>query len=135
VPDAGEWFKDKAAKRLYILSAMFLPPMAAVARDDATTRAELRDAIVAIAVERWRPIHDGGLPDTLSDLVPRFLPTVPADPFDGKPLRYKKLKNGYCIYSIGPNLRDDGGKERPPPSAKVSSEDRTNYDIVFTVER
>lgn len=126
---------EEARHRLYIFSALFLPEMSGVPRRDAAARAELRDAIAAIAVERWRLIHQGALPDSLNDLVPAFLPAVPADPYDGKPLRYKKLKRGYCIYSIGPNLKDDGGKPRPRPSAKVPFEERNNYDIVFTVER
>jgi hypothetical protein len=128
-------FSDEARNRLDVLSAMLLPMISVVARRDATGRAELRDSIAAIAVERWRPKHDGALPDSLSDLVPKFLPAVPADPFDGKPLHYRKLKKGYCIYSVGPNLRDDGGNEMPPPSARKSNPGWTNYDIVFTVER
>lgn len=126
---------EEAMHRLDIFSAMFIPVLSGVPKRDANSRAELRDAIAAIAVERWRLAHQGALPDSLDDLVPAFLPAVPVDPYDGKPLRYKKLKKGYCIYSIGPNLRDDGGKARPRPSAKVPFEERNNYDIVFTVER
>ena len=126
---------DEATHRLDIFSAMMLPIMSGVPRRDANERAELRDAIAAIAVERWRLMHQDSLPHSLNDLAPAFLPSVPADPFDGKPLRYKKLKKGYCIYSIGPNLRDDGGKEMPPASARKSNPAWTNYDIVFTVDR
>jgi hypothetical protein len=135
VSDVDERIRDEAKKQLCILSAMFLPSAAGIAKRDAATRAELRDTIAAIAVERWRLMHNGSLPDSLSDLVPAFLPAVPEDPYDAQPLRYKKLKKGYCIYSIGPNLRDDGGKPRPRPSARVPFEERNNYDIVFTVER
>ncbi|HTV41997.1 MAG TPA: hypothetical protein VMF08_15545 [Candidatus Sulfotelmatobacter sp.] len=126
---------EEARNRLDMISALMLPTMSGIPRRDASERAELRDTITAIAIERWRLRHQGSLPDSLSDLVPMFLPAIPADPYDGKPLRYKKLKNGYCIYSIGPNLRDDGGKARLKPSAKVPFEERNNYDIVFTVER
>lgn len=31
---------------------------------------------------------EGKLPATLTDLVPHFLEAVPADPFDGSPIRY-----------------------------------------------
>jgi hypothetical protein len=37
---------------------------------------------------------------------------VPADPFDGQPLRLKKLDDGLVIYSVGPDLADDGGEVR-----------------------
>jgi len=55
------------------------------------------------------------------------------DPFDGKPLRFKRLANGYMIYSIGRDLHDDGGKEEPPSTTGVAKTE--NYDITFTVER
>jgi hypothetical protein len=44
-------------------------------------------------------------------------------PFDGQPLRYRKQDAGYVLYSIGPDLKDDGGK---PMNGKGG-------DIVFTV--
>ena len=51
---------------------------------------------------------------------------IPPDPFDGKPLRYKKLEKGYVVYSVGPDGNDDGGKERGLGD---------DYDIIFVVER
>jgi hypothetical protein len=63
--------------------------------------------------------------------VPTFLPAVPTDPFDGKPLRYKKLAKGYVVYSIGEDEVDNGGTEKN--SKGVSYVEGT--DITFTVER
>jgi len=68
----------------------------------------LRCAIVALAVERFRISH-GHWPDSLTSLVPEYLGKVPLDPFDGKPLRYRLLKDGVIIYSVGPDETDDGG--------------------------
>ncbi len=31
-------------------------------------------------------------------------------PFNGEPLHVKRLPQGWLVYSVGPNLRDDGGK-------------------------
>jgi hypothetical protein len=62
--------------------------------------------------------------------VPTYLAAVPTDPFDGQPLRYKKLAKGYIVYSVGENGKDDGGDQT------VSA--RTGWktpDITFTVER
>jgi len=43
---------------------------------------------------------------------------VPADPFDGKPLRLGHLPDGLVIYSVGPDKTDDGGKiDRSHPGA------------------
>jgi hypothetical protein len=63
----------------------------------------------ALAVERYRLAHTNCLPDDLSQLVPVYVRAIPADPFDGKPLRFKKLNPGFAIYSVGSDGRDDGG--------------------------
>jgi len=73
----------------------------------------LRSARVALAVQRYR-LTTGNLPDALADLVPTYLDTVPKDPFDSSELRYKKLRTGFVVYSIGEDGIDDGGKERLP---------------------
>jgi hypothetical protein len=80
----------------------------------------LRNASAAISIERYR-FANGKLPDHLDELVPVFLAAVPTDPFDGQPLRYKKLAKGYVVYSVGEDGKDDGGDEKK--------------DITFTVER
>ena len=36
--------------------------------------------------------------------------TAVATPFDGRPLRYRRLETGYVVYSVYENLVDDGGK-------------------------
>ncbi|MDB6064326.1 MAG: hypothetical protein JWR26_534 [Pedosphaera sp.] len=83
----------------------------------------------ALAIERYRLATQDRIPDKLDDLVPSLLPSVPADPFDGKPLRFKKLPKGYMVYSIGPDRKDDDGVERNPKKPGSAE------DITFTVER
>ena len=53
--------------------------------------------------------------------MPAFLPALPLDPFDGEPLRYKRMPDGIVIYSVGVDGKDDGGRilwtpGQPPPS-------------------
>jgi hypothetical protein len=92
--------------------------------------ARLRDAQAAIAIERSR-LATGKLPDQLGDLVPKFLPAVPADPFDGEPLRYRKLARGYVVYSVGEDMVDNGGAEKNSQGLSYAK----GADITFTVER
>lgn len=100
---------------------------------DAECHAALLAAKAALGVERYRLANHNQLPNSLEDLVPSFLAAEPIDPFDGKPLRFKKLAKGYVIYSVGPDGIDDGGKERKePPNADQKSE---NYDVTFIVDR
>jgi len=92
---------------------------------------QLRTAEAALAVERYRLVHPNALPDSLSQLVPQFLDTAPADPFDGKPLHFKKLSpKGYVVYSIGRNRQDDGGAPKPSGSKAEGP-----YDVTFAVRR
>lgn len=113
-----------------MLSQLTSGRVGAVLVADASNLAYMRVVQTALAIERWRLAHNGRLPDSLTDLVPGYLPTIPLDPFDEKPLRYKKSAQGYVVYSIGPDLIDDGGKERTYP-AKESD----HYDIVFSIAR
>ena len=71
------------------------------------TRREL--TIAALAVERHRRKH-GRLPARLADLVPEFVSAGPLDWMDGNPLRYRVNADGtFTLWSIGENLKDDGG--------------------------
>jgi len=66
-----------------------------------------------LALCGYRREHDQ-FPAALSDLVPEYLPTVPQDPFSGKPLVYHRTATGYLLYSIGPDGKDDGGRRVAP---------------------
>ena len=94
-----------------MLTNIVLPAVAHAVEASARDLAGLRNAQVAIAVERYRRANDGRRPDSLSDLVPQFLDAVPEDPFDGQPLRYRKLESGYVVYSVFNNRIDDGGTD------------------------
>jgi len=92
---------------------------------------QLRAAEAGLAVERYRLASSYALPDSLSQVVPKYLTAVPDDPYDGKPLRYKKLSpKGYVVYSIGRNRLDDGGTPRPG-GGKADGP----YDVTFAVRR
>jgi hypothetical protein len=70
-----------------------------------------RDALlVAIAVELYRR-DTGELPETLNRLVPDYLPSVPRDIADGRPIRYRQTgEDAYTLYSIGGDGDDDVGE-------------------------
>jgi len=65
--------------------------------------------VTAIALKRYQLKH-GNYPSDLKSLVPEFVPSVPLDPVDGQPLRYRLNSNGtFLLYSVGENGKDDGG--------------------------
>ncbi len=86
-----------------IFSAMLLPVEEKAAAKFVRLEAHRRTMLVALAVERYRWRHNGQLPDRLEQLAPDLLPTLPPDPFDDNPLRYKRLPAGFMVYSIGPD--------------------------------
>jgi hypothetical protein len=126
---------DKASSdsrhNYYLLSRLLLPGLAKAIVREAECTACMRLALTALAVEKFRRTR-GRTPENLNELAPQFLSAITTDPFDGAPLRYRRLKKGYVIYSIGSDSHDDGGREKPDD---WKSSDKTTYDITFTVER
>lgn len=67
-------------------------------------------ARVACALERRR-LAQGDYPESLGELSPRFIATVPHDIIGGQPLHYHRTdRGGYVLYSVGWNEKDDGGE-------------------------
>ncbi len=89
---------------------------------DAHVCARLRAAQLAIACERYRLVT-GDWPKSLSDLVPSYITAIPLDPYTGDHLLYRILPDGAAVYSVGKDLRDDGGKVLrmgiPPPDPGI----------------
>jgi len=82
-----------------------------------------------MAVERYRLKHDGALQTSLSDVSAELSGGVPEDPFDGQPLRYRKLSaGGYTVYSVGTDRKDDGGTVQGPDV-------KPPLDVVMTIAR
>ena len=100
---------------------------------NAEFEARCQAALTSLAIEQFRLRHAGQLPESLADLVPGILREAPRDPFDGQPMRYKRWLNGYCIYSVGKNGRDDGGVESG--STQARSPQVVGDDIAFCSER
>ena len=79
-------------------------------------------AETAIANIIYKQKH-GEYVDSLDQITPEILQALPIDPFTGKNYIYKKKARGFIVYSLGENLRDDGGLRR-----KAREKD---YDIVW----
>ncbi|MGB2864552.1 MAG: hypothetical protein WBC05_14585 [Sedimentisphaerales bacterium] len=122
--------KIQSTSKVHVLLHEIMPALSRATTLELRTIAHLRTADAALAAQRYR-LASGKFPDKLADLVPTYLQSVPEDPFDGNELRYKRLGPGFVVYSIGDDLSDDGGKEKPPRKTK----DSPNWDVTFIVER
>jgi hypothetical protein len=63
--------------------------------------------------------RNGSFPDSLTELVPEYLSEIPRDLMDGAPLRYRRTESGYDLWSIGSDLKDDGGMILPPKDSRA----------------
>lgn len=115
-----------------ILSGMLLPALAKAYAREMSASASLDCAIVGLALDRYRHDNSNALPESLAVLVPKYISFVPEDPWNGKSLVYRPLTQGFIVYSVGEDQKDDGGiekaKYRTGDSAKRS-------DLTFIVER
>ncbi len=94
---------------------------------------QLSCAETALAIERYRLKHDD-LPESLEMLVGEFIDRVPVDPFDGEPIRYRRLEEGgYAVYMIGKDGIDDGGLDKKQMSQKTGQKRPESHDWPFTV--
>jgi hypothetical protein len=96
-----------------------------IAALDLRTQAQLAMARTALAIERHR-LARGKVPEGLEELVPQYLEQVPVDPFDARPLRYRRTESGYLLYTILEDGQDNGGRER----VEVGSEEPRDWCFI-----
>lgn len=84
------------------------------AADHAALSGELttqkRDAVLAALAVTVHRLRTGSYPESLEQLVPGLLPSVPRDRYDGGRIKYRLAQQGPVLYSIGVDRKDDGGR-------------------------
>lgn len=94
----------------HIIARLILPSVSMVSSHALVLDARTQQALAALALERFFVKH-GRYPAALGELTPEFLPAIPNDPCDGKPLRYRTTPAGrYQLWSVGFDGKDDDGK-------------------------
>jgi hypothetical protein len=92
-----------------IYASLLLPAVEAATTAEDRTNSTLELTKIAAALSFYRVEH-GNYPDTLDQLVPTTLKSLPVDLFNLQPIIYKRNdKGGYLLYSVGPNGNDDRG--------------------------
>jgi len=83
------------------------------------------EALIACALERYR-LAKGVYPNSLADVAPAYIDEIPNDIMTGEPYHYRLGTDGqYLLYSIGWNLKDDGGTiafKKDSPKSKDDDE-------------
>jgi hypothetical protein len=73
-----------------------------------TAEARLRLLMTDLAIRQFQG-ERGVYPSRLAELVPEFLKALPRDPFGTNGFIYRTQTNGFLLYSVGPDGKDDGG--------------------------
>ena len=92
------------------LMQMLLPAVEQVRVATERVQGYRNGVLAGIAVHRYR-LANGSFPETINQLVPEFLESVPVDVITGDPLKYQLTDGEPVIYSVGADLDDDGGVE------------------------
>ena len=116
-PNAQEEIWDLA--KGYMLTNMLVPAVERMKVIHCEMIAEVHVTRAGLALLRHRQAHSV-FPQTLDDLGLRKL----TDPFTQEPLHYRVEGDGFVVYSMGEDLKDNGGSARQPKQ-------RTDYDLVW----
>lgn len=98
------------------VSSKFLPWLISKQKEWAENTAKLDDFKIALALKIYKA-EKGEYPNSLNILTPGYLPELPKDPFTGRDYIYRREADGFIVYSIGKNEKDEGGvynKEKLP---------------------
>jgi hypothetical protein len=105
-----EQLSRKAMSREFgkIMITSFFPAVRAVS--ETKHRVEARTVLdqVGFALTAYAADHRG-YPKELAALAPHYIERVPADPINEQPLHYERRPDGFVLYSVGSNGKDDGG--------------------------
>lgn len=104
----------------FLFSGMTLGIGSGATRKALELETQRRLMIVAIALQRHQLRHSA-FPEQLEELRPDLLASVPADPMDGKPMRYRRRPDGSpLLYSVGFDGQDNGGDASLPEGDQQS---------------
>ena len=110
---------EQTRSRLHVVTAMIVPAIARVKQVYWEMVTQMHIARAGLAVLQDKNAR-GAFPQTLEGLKLKDL----GDPFSNGPLIYRPAANGFILYSIGPDQKDNNGS---PPQKKQ----KVDWDIVW----
>lgn len=130
-PQAVKFDPSRLVPSLDWVNDVFIVDSSKVLRKYATNKTLLEGLMLMSALEAYHLEH-GRYPESLDSLVGEYIPRIPSDPFtDRKPFIYKLHGESYILYSVGPDMKDNGGKMT---KAYYMLNESTPEDIVFSRE-
>ena len=101
---------DTALPKFTILPRILYPNYKRAYKQNVLSGTEYGGVLLAAALKLYKK-ENGKYPENLSELAPRYLKEIPKDPYsaDGQ-FVYKKDGENVQLYTIGPDMKDGGGK-------------------------
>lgn len=93
----------------YYVSKNVFPNFSSVWLKEAILEAVMGTGQIALACKTYRN-QEGHFPENIAALIPDILEKEPVDPFTGNPFIYKLQEDGFVVYSVGSNEKDDEGR-------------------------
>lgn len=120
---------DPNIPKYAIFSRTLIPIFSGVHRTRDEAIADLAGIQTLLACQAYRDRYNA-YPQTLNELKNKISWKLPEDVFSGKDMVYKRQNNGFILYSVGPDLKDDGGH---PPKKPGNYKD--GDDIVWKLDK
>ncbi len=109
----AKWLSTYRSRRppwyCYFVNHEWVSRFAFLAGDRTECEAIARIWQLALAIRIYGE-EKGSHPESLKELCPTILERLPKDPFSGGDFLYRHEKPGFMVYSVGENLKDDGGE-------------------------
>jgi hypothetical protein len=123
--------------KIHFFAAMMMPAYDRFVVQHYKGKANTRMAATVLALRLYAADHGGRCPEKLDELVPKYLPSVPADPLaaGGAPLKYSTADpSAPAVYSVGEDGVDDGGSTAPVRRTSASPDRWNMRDAVVSMK-
>jgi hypothetical protein len=102
-----------------IFLRILIPALDSMYRTSYHLKTDIQSVPVIIAALQFK-IDRGQYPKDMAELQ-RFgyIKEIPIDPFSDQPLVYKRSDDGFMLYGVGSNFKDDGGQVHRDEKGKV----------------
>lgn len=135
---------DKFADGLprgFMVLKILIPAVGKALQSMDQSEAQVAGTRVMLALEVYLAEH-GAYPENLDALVPSILPSLPIDPYAGKPYCFRRLApgedplgRGFLLYSVGADGADNGGTAASGVDVEAFNGKKPGSDYIFNVPR
>ncbi len=128
--------KMPSPPRIHLVSEILTPDIRKLWQKRDSGIAEINGSQILLALKAYRSRYNA-YPTDLNELRNKLGWKIPEDPFSGVDFIYKTKNKGFIFYSLGANLKDDGGIPIPYTEDSKQNKATSNVsgDIVWQMER